>query len=189
MLKNKKLLAALAGVTILVAAVIVWWPRNSAPAVTIDLISLLPDAQKRTTWVEPGDAPFSVKDVTLAGETHRAIYAPPHSRIRFKVQVPRRGTLDVYLGMREDSWTADGNGSQFRIGLSDWRNYEEYLREVLNPRGRDRDRRWMPVSIDLSAYEGEVVEINLNTDPGPPSDPGDARNDFALWGEPRIVGR
>ncbi len=66
--------------------------------------------------------------------------------------------------------------------------YEEYLKEVVNPKDRDRDRRWLSATIDLSAYEGQLVEINLNTDPGPPSDDEDRRNDFALWGEPRVIG-
>ena len=126
--------------------------------------------------------------MTLAGETHQAIFAPPNSRIRWKVEVPRRGTLEVFYGVRDDAWTAEGNGVQFRVGVSDGRTYEEYLREVVNPKDRDRDRRWLSATIDLSAYEGQLIEINISTDPGPPSDAGDSRNDFALWGEPRIIG-
>jgi hypothetical protein len=59
----------------------------------------------------------------------------------------------------------------------------------VNPKERDRDRRWLSAEIDLSAYEGQLVEIVLNTDPGPPNDAADKRNDFAVWGGPRIVGR
>ena len=188
MLNNKKVVAALAGLAVVVAVVAFWMLRRSGPTAAIDLISLLPDAQKQTNWKEAGDAPFSVSDVTLAGQSHKAIFAPPHSRIRWKIEVPRRGTLEIYYGLREDAWTGDGNGVQFRVGVSDGRTYEEYLKEVVNPRDRDRDRRWLTATVDLSAYEGQFVEINLNTDPGPPRDAGDRRNDFALWGEPRIIG-
>ena len=189
MLNNKKIVAALAGIAILVAIVAIWMIRKGGTTVAIDLISQLPDAQKVTQWKEPGDAPFAVTDVTLAGETHKAIFAPPHSRIKWKIEVPRRGRLEVYFGVREDAWAADGNGVQFRFGVSDGRTYEEYLREVVNPKGRDRDRRWLSASFDVSAYEGQLVEIILNTDPGPPRDDADKRNDFAVWGEPRIIGR
>lgn len=189
MLNNKRLVAALSGLAILVAVVAIWMMRQGGATVVVDLVSLLPDAEKRSTWSEPGDAPFSVKDVTLDGQTHKAIFAPPHSRIRLKLEVPRRGTLEIFFGVREDAWTLDGNGVQFRIGVSDGRTYEEYLREVVNPKGRDRDRRWLSATIDLSAYEGQQVEINLNTDPGPPNDASDMRNDLALWGDPRIAGR
>ena len=187
MLKNKKLVAALAVLGIIVVVVAVWMLRKGAPAVGIDLLSLLTDAQKRSTWAEPGDAPFTVTDLTIAGETHKAVFAPPHCRLRWKIEVPRRGTLEVFYGVREDAWTADGNGMQFRVGVSDGRTYEEYLREVVNPKGRERDRRWISATIDLSAYEGQLVEINLNTDPGPPNDAADKRNDLGYWGEPRII--
>ena len=98
------------------------------------------------------------------------------------------GTLEFYYGVREDAWTGEGNGVQFRVGVSDGRSYEEYLREIVNPKDRDRDRRWLSATIDLSAYEGQLVEINFNTDPGPPRDDQDRRSDFALWGEPRVIG-
>ncbi|HOG29792.1 MAG TPA: hypothetical protein PLN93_02410 [Vicinamibacterales bacterium] len=189
MLDNKKIVAGLAVLAVVVAAAAFWMLRQGGGAVPIDLVAQLDDAQKQTTWAEPGDAPFTVSDVTLQGETHRAIFAPPFSRIRWKVEVPRRGTLELYFGMREDAWEAEGNGAQFRVGVSDGRTYEEYLKEVVNPQARERDRRWLSASIDLSAYEGQLVEINLNTDPGPPRDDRDRRNDFALWGEPRLVGR
>jgi hypothetical protein len=187
-LKNKKAVAALAALAVVVAAVAYWMLGNDGATVTTDLITLLPQAASRSTWDQPGDAPFTVMPVTLAGESHPAIFAPPHARIRWKVDVPRRGTLEVYYGVREDAWAGDGNGVQFRIGVSDGRTYEEYLREVVNPKGRERDRRWLSATIDLSAYEGQLIELNFNTDPGPAKDAGDSRNDFAVWGAPRIVG-
>jgi hypothetical protein len=187
-LNNTKIVAALAGLAVLVAAGAFWMLRGGGEPVAIDLLAQLPDAQKSSDWREPGDAPFTVADVTLAGQPHKAVFAPAFSRIRWKVEVPRRGTLEIYYGVREDAWTADGNGVQFRIGVSDGRTYEEYLKEVVNPKDRERDRRWLSASIDLSAYEGQLVEINLNTDAGPPRDDRDRRHDFGLWGEPRIIG-
>jgi len=187
-LNNRKVVAALAGLAVVVAVVAFWMLRKGGTAAATDLVGLLPDAQKQTTWNEPGDAPFSVSEVSLAGEPHAAIFAPPFSRIRWKVEVPRRGTLEFYYGVREDAWTGEGNGVQFRVGVSDGRTYEEYLKEVVNPKDRDRDRRWLSATIDLSAYEGQLVEINFNTDPGPPRDDQDRRHDFALWGEPRVIG-
>jgi len=188
-LNNRKIVAALAAVAVVVAIVAFWMLRKGSNAVVIDLVSQLGDAQKQTNWTEPGDAPFTVKDITLEGQTHKAIYVPPYSRIRWKVEVPRRGTLEAFYAVREDAWKGEGNGVQFRIGVSDGRTYEEYLREVVAPQTRERDRRWMSATIDLSAYEGQLVEINFNTDPGAPKDAADLRNDFAVWGEPRIVGR
>jgi hypothetical protein len=188
-LNNKKLVAGLAVLAVIVVVVAVWVMRKGGSAVAIDLISLLPDAQKSSRWTDGGGELFSVQDVTLGGETHKAIFAPPLSRIRWKIEVPRRGTLEVFFALREEAWAADGNGAQFRVGVSDGRTYEEYLTETVNPKGRERDRRWMSATIDLSAYEGQLVELNLSTDHGPKNDANDKRNDLAIWGDPKIVGR
>ena len=187
MLNNRKVVAALAGLAVVVALVAFWMLRKGGTAADTDLISLLPEAQKVSQWTEPGDAPFTVMDVSLAGERHRAVFAPAFSRIRWKIQVPRRGTLEVYYGLREDAWTGDGNGVVFSIGVSDGRTFEEFVRETVNPKDNDRDRRWLSVTIDLAAYEGQLVELNFNTYSGPRGNDTDRRNDFALWGEPRIV--
>jgi hypothetical protein len=186
-LKNKKVVAALAGLAVVVALVAFWMLRSGSTAAAIDLLGLLPEAQKVSHWTEAGDAPFTVTQVSLAGESHRAVFAPAFSRIRWKVQVPRRGTLEVYYGLREGAWTGEGNGVVFSVGVSDGRTFEEYLREVVNPKERDSDRRWLSATIDLAAYEGQLVELNFNTYSGPRRDDTDRRNDFALWGEPRII--
>jgi len=187
-LKNTKLVAGVIVVAVLIVIVAIWNSRRGGERVTIDLLAQLGDAQKGSQWTQTTETPFGVSDVTIAGKTHKAIFAPPFSRIKFKVEVPRRGTLEVFYALREDAWSADGDGAQFRIGVSDGRTYEEYLKESITPKVRDRDRKWLPATIDLSAYEGQMVEIILNTDPGPP-DNRDARNDFCLWGDPKIKGR
>ena len=188
MLKNTKLVAGVIVLAVLVIIVAIWNSRRGGEGVTIDLLAQLGDAQKRSTWTQTTETLFGVGDVTIAGKTHTAIFAPPASRIKFKIEVPRRGTFEVFYALREAAWTADGDGAQFRIGVSDGRTYEQYLSEAINPKTRDRDRKWLPATIDLSAYEGQMVEIVLSTDPGPP-DNRDARNDFCLWGDPKIKGR
>ena len=188
MLNNKKVVAALAGLAVLVAAVAFWMLRGGGAVATVDLISLLPESQKVSQWTEPGAAPFTVENVSLAGESHKAVFAPAFSRIRWKVQVPRRGTLEVYYGLREDAWTGDGNGVVFSVGVSDGRTFEEFVREAVNPKDRESDRRWLSATIDLAAYEGQLVELNFNIYPGPRRNDTDQRNDLALWGEPRIIG-
>ncbi|MCX6538662.1 MAG: hypothetical protein NT151_07000 [Acidobacteria bacterium] len=188
MLKNTKLVAGVIVLAVLVVIVAIWNSRRGGEGMTIDLLAQLGDTQKRSTWTQTTETLFGVKDVTIAGKTHKAIFAPPMSRIKFKIEVPRRGVLEVFYALREDAWTADGDGAQFRIGVSDGRTYEQYLQEAINPKTRDRDRKWLPATIDLSAYEGQMVEIVLSTDPGPP-DNRDPRNDFCLWGDPKIKGR
>ena len=188
MLKNTKLVAGLIVLTVAVIVALIFYSQRGGERVAIDLLAQLGDAQKTSRWTQTTEPLFNVKDITIAGQAHKAIFAPPHSRIRFKIEVPRRGTLEIFYALREDAWQADGDGAQFRVAVSDGRTYEEYLKEVVNPKNRDRDRKWLAASIDLSAYEGQMVEIILNTDPGP-GDAKDNRNDFCLWGDPKITGR
>ena len=71
--------------------------------------------------------------------------------------MPRRATLTLWFGLREDAVAKDSDGAQFRIGVSDGRTYEEYLREFVDPKTNETDRRWFDATIDLSAYEGQQV--------------------------------
>jgi len=186
--KNTKLIAGGIVLAVLVVTLAIWNSRRGGEGVTIDLLAQLADAQKNSQWTQTNEAPFNVKDITIAGKTHKGIFAPPNSRIKLKIEVPRRGMLEVFYAIRDDAWMLDGDGAQFRIGVSDGRTYEEYLREAVNPRARERDRKWLAATIDLSAYEGQMVEIQLSTDPGPPGST-DSRNDFCLWGDPKVKGR
>jgi hypothetical protein len=190
--KNAKLILGILALLVIIIAG-VWWSRQGGERVEVDLIEALASAEKRCDPATCGataqkDGAFSVKEVTINGESHRAIFAPPHARIYWTITVPRRGTLKTSFAMRPDSWEIDGNGAQFRIGTSDERAYEEYMREYINPHERNADRRWFSTTVDLSAFEGQTIKIVFNTDPGPPPN-GHFQNDFAVWGEPRIVTR
>lgn len=188
MFKNKNQVILLAVVIVIVAAAAYFLLRGGGSAPAVDLVATLGDATKSSHWGEAGDAPFTVKDLEMAGATHEGIFAPPPSRITWRVEVPRRATFEVAFGVGPDAWAADGDGVQFMVGVSDGRTYEQYLDEVVNPRERERDRRWLTATIDLSAYEGQTIDLILNTRPGP-NNSTDARNDFAFWGSPRITGR
>jgi hypothetical protein len=136
--------------------------RRGATDAAIDLISLLPGAQTVSQWTEPGDAPFTVR-MSLAGESHKAVFAPAFSRIRWKVQVPRRGTLEVLRRGRTGGRAMAT--AVFSVGVSDGRTFEEFVREAVNLKDNDRDRRWLSATIDPAVHEGQLVELNFNTIP------------------------
>lgn len=192
-MKNPKVIGAAVVVVILVIVGSFWMIRRGQGNDGLDLTdeTMMSAATKKVGGNPPtdGGTPFEVTDVTIAGETHRAIYAPPHSRVIYKVQVPRRGVLTVWFGLREDAWAKETDGAQFRIGVADGRTYEEYLREYINPKANERDRRWFDATIDLSAYEGQQVDVILNTDPGPPRGPHTAVADYAVWGDPKVIAK
>lgn len=176
--------------TLIVLAVAVLVPliwfvtRGSSITNEVDLVGKLNEAERRSN-VEDAKQ-FALESVTIEGATKRTILALPHSRLIYTVTVPQDAWLDVAFALKPESWDQPGDGAQFRVGVSDGRNYEELLRQYVNP--KKGDRRWFSVRLDLSAYEDRRVKLIFNTDPGPPGD-SDVTNDLAVWAEPRVYSK
>jgi hypothetical protein len=179
-MKNSR--AVLTAVVIIVVAAAGWWVFRRGGAERIDLLAQFDKAEKR-------GGEFTVVDATLAGDTKKAIAAPADGRLIFRVRVPDDGWLKVSLGMKPESWDKEGNGVHFYAGVSDGRAFEKLFTQTINPFANPSERRWIPVSVDLSAYAGEEVQVILNTVASGPGVPPDARNDLPLWGAPEIVKR
>jgi len=175
--------AVLTAAVIVLVAAAGWWIFSRGSAERIDLIERYDQAEKR------GAGPYAVVDVTLAGETKKAISAPANGRIIFRVKVPEDGWLKVWLGVKPEAWTIEGNGVFFYAGVSDTRAFEKLFEQTLNPFKNPSERRWIPVMVDLSAYAGEDMEVILNTVASGPGGPPDDRGDMPLWGAPEIVRR
>jgi hypothetical protein len=173
--------AVLTAVVILIVAAAGWFVFRRGGAERIDLLAQYEQAQK--------GAGFSLVDATLAGETKRAIAAPANGRIIFRVRVPDDGWLKVSLGVKPEAWDKEGNGVYFFAGVSDGRAFEELFNQTVNPFANASERRWIPVTVDLSAYAGEEMDIILNTRASGPNGPADDRGDLPLWGVPEVVRR
>ncbi len=177
---------ALGGTLLLIAAgaayLLLWQPVTPS---SLSLIDEYPDTIKRSV-LSPEEA-FSVYDATLLGETRRVVYARPPGRITWKVTPPRGAQLTAWLALREEAWSRAGDGVIFRIGVSDGRQYDELLNRRVDPYRVQEDRRWVPVTIDLSAYELKTVDIIFNTDPNLATEPANGSGDLALWGEPIVT--
>jgi len=181
MKKHTWLLAALVGAVGLVAAVLLLVRRAPSESAAIDLVDRFPEADKRTTAGSLHEA-FAIQDVTIHGETKRSIFALPPSRIIWKVDVPAGAVLETSFGMREDSWTVDGDGTTFRVGISDGQRFQDFARRWLDPYHRKEDRGWFPARVDLAPYVGRRVEVVFNTEAN-----FNSVHDAAVWGAPRIV--
>lgn len=174
--------AVLTAVVIIIVAAAGWFVFRRGSSERIDLLTQFDQAIKK-------GGTFTVADVTLAGETKRAIVAPANSRITFRVRVPDDGWLKVSLGVKPEAWTIEGNGVYFYAGVSDTRAFEPLFNQTLHPFANPSERRWIPVTVDLSAYAGEEMEVILNTLASGPGGPPDDRGDMPLWGAPEIVRR
>jgi hypothetical protein len=180
MKNNRVAVAAVVAVVVLVAG---WWLfKRGGGGEAINLIDQFPMAEKR-----PAGGTFEMLEADLNGEKHKAIYTLPESRIIWKVRVPDDAWLRVMLGMKPESWTAEGDGVHFHVGVSDGRGFEELFVQTVNPFANPGERRWIPVMVDLSAYAGEEINLVFNTNNSPPGRGDDDRNDFALWGAPEII--
>ena len=175
--------AVLTAIVLLILIIAGWWLfKRSNRGPSIDLIASFNTAQKK-----PAEGTFEVVDANLNGDTKRAIFTKPASRMIWKIRIPDDGWLMVSLGMKPESWEQEGDGVLFRIGVSDGRTFEDLLTQHMDPFHNKSDRRWVPVVVDLSAYAGEEVEVIFNTNVSVPGKPDDARNDTALFATPEIV--
>ena len=175
---SRRLLIAAAVVLVLVLAAFFFF-RRSAP--TVDLVELFPEAEKRTSMAQLADS-FDVLYATIDGQRKRCIFAHPMSRVIWRVDIPEGAVLETEMAVRQDAWTELSDGVMFRIGVSDGTEYKEFVKQVIDPYNVESDRHWFPVSVDLSAYAGQNMQVIFNTETRQ-----SPVRDAALWGEPRIV--
>ncbi len=177
--------AVLTAIVVVVVLVLGWWLfGRRGPREGVDLLAGFEQAQKR-----PNPTVFSIVDATLDGETKTAIAIAPTAgtRITWKIRVPDDGWLRVSLGMHPDSWEKEGDGVKFLVGVSDGRAFDSLFEQHLHPFANKADRKWIPLTVDLSTYSGEEVDLIFNTYASLPGQPHDERDDRPLWGAPEIV--
>jgi hypothetical protein len=153
----------------------------------VDLVEQFASAKDK----RPNPETFEVVDATIANDTRRAILAKASSRLVYSVQVPDDGELRVGIGLLESAWTIQGDGVLFRILIAAGGPQEEVLNIVVNPFANPNDRSWHDLTIDLSEYAGETIDLFFNTNASPPSQPpvNDTNGDLAVWGAPGVSAR
>ncbi len=184
MLRNRWFI--LIGVLIVIGLLAWGWRRSAGGHDTVDLLTQLPGAEKRSAPLPVEDAIKEVS-VTINGEAKRCILQQSESRIVFHLTPPADAWFTASIALDPAVWDKEGDGVLFRMGISDGKSYEELLNQYVNPAGNAADRRWIPVSLDLSAFAGQNVSLILNSTPSLPRKPRDLRNDRALWGAPMLV--
>lgn len=175
---------------VLVLVVGFWLFRSTGgPGDTaIDLVEMfaeLPEDRRRATL--PQDQAFRVETVDIGGEQKQALFAHPTTRVTYTVTVPNDAWFRAWLGLKPEAWTKSADGVLFRVGVSDGRTYEELVNQHVDPANNASDRRWVPVTADLSAYAGQTIDIILNTNSSLPGRGDDAGNDWAVWGNPAVI--
>jgi len=176
---------AIVALTIVVFVVLsgVWYVRARETPPVIDLVEKLLLADRKPAGAGPDV--FSVRNEKIAGETKRAIYVYPPTRITWQMTLPQDAWLRTFVGVDAKAWDKDGDGVLFFIGVSHDGRYDTLFEQRLDPHASRADRRWVRVILDLSEYSGKKVNLIFNTRTSLKGD--DPRNDFAYWGEPAVT--
>ena len=182
---NRSLFIAVGVVAVLFLG---WWLfSRGGGSGAISLVDRFDAAEKR-----PNPGVFTVGDVTIGGESRKSISVNPGvmgTRMIFKSRIPDDGWLRVYVALKQEAWTLEGDGVRFQAVVSDGRASDELFVQDVNPFLNQTDRKWITLMLDLSAYAGEEVDLVFNTYGSPPGKGVDLRNDLAVWGAPEIVVR
>lgn len=179
------LIAAIAAA--IVIAYLVFRPSGGEHVVA-DFVKQFDSAKEK----RPNAGVFSVIETTIGGVKKQGIFVKDPSRIVYSVAVPENAELHVSPAILEEAWTQQGDGVLFRILVTPQNGtQDEILNLVLNPFANPSDRNWHDLTLDLSEYAGETVDIFFNTNASPPSRPqrDDHTGDLAIWGAPRVITR
>lgn len=130
--------------------------RRSPPGPQIELQHLLADRGAELHWTR---WPF----VDVLAQPIGSLSAPRPLRIRFRVPA-EHPFFATAIGMNPDRWLGPPTGPlTFRISREAFDGRAETLFErSIDPRSEVSERRWIPVSIDLSKDAGEPITLILS---------------------------
>ena len=116
---------------------------------------------------------------------------PPYERLPFRTTItPASREFAFSVAMQPAVYDGHmpvcGAGVEFRLEIRDNAGrirplYDRYI----DPKHNQVERRWIPGSVDLSAYMGQTVELLFTTMAGPA---GDTCAAWAGWGDPHFDG-
>lgn len=135
---------------------------------------------------------LELRTFTISGETQEVLYEhPPYARLPYRISItPATRTFSFNVAMQPEVYDGSmpvcGDGVEFRLEVRDRngriaRLYDRYI----DPKHNPAERRWIPGSVDLGAYQAQTVDLLFTTTPGPA---GDACADWAGWGDPHFNG-
>jgi hypothetical protein len=171
---------------------------NRGGDVAFDLIDQFPSAKER----RPKPDSHSVVDATLRGDSRKAILFNGEGRVKYELTIPPEAFLELGVGMLEEAWKTPGDGVVIFIYVTplDAKGQPSYTPEgglvtdelislTVNPYANEADRGWHPLTLDLSKYAGQRVELVFVSRSSPPANPprSDSNGDRLVWGHPRIV--
>ena len=125
----------------------------------------------------PPPAPLRI---TVAGETREALAG---AQAAWPVAIPPKAAFEVHLAMDPRSWKVlDTDGVRFTCTLDSAEGGKTVLADqTLTPETDETHRNWVPVQVDLGAFEGQEVVLRLDVHPL-----STTCGDYAYWGNPIV---
>lgn len=111
------------------------------------------DAERR-----PLHGSFALKEHTFAGVPRASLVVPPESRVTWKLFVPHRGRLQMFVAFAEASMASVA----VRVGVSDNRIYNTLTERTIT--SADTERGWVALDVDLSLYAGRKWSLFYRPD-------------------------
>lgn len=133
----------------------------------------------------PGENYVDLEKMILAREVETAIFQHPPATITFTpIRIGPRATFSFGCGIKEAAWPHIKSPVRFVVEIATENNRKKIFETKLDPRKRQTDRPWQRNELDLSAYEGQAIQIILQTSVGWRRSTEYA---WAGWANPRIV--
>ena len=126
-----------------------------------------------------------INQVTIGKKTLPALFMHPESSQNFRfIKVPRKAKLSVNIALMPEVWDKNIGGVTFIVSILI--KGEHVLRREwsVNPSQNKADRCWRKVSIPLSSFNGNEIEVKLETKLSPAAQPVYA---WAVWGNPLFI--
>jgi hypothetical protein len=147
---------------------------------------LITNRQVTERLVDP--ALFKVEQWEISGSERVVLSLHPatsgSTTLVYPVKIEPQTTLRTLLAIAPEAWTAEGDGVTFSIYVEDDAGFHLIYSQYVDPKHQQQDRRWIPIQVDLAAFQGKIVHLILTVNSGPA---GDLRYDWAGWAEPRLV--
>ncbi len=123
----------------------------------------------------------------IDGDRRKVLWVHPPSDVGYSLTLPAGAVLHTALALQPATWTPEkGDGVRFEIRVQDAGQRHTLLSRYLDPKHNPADRRWEPVTVDLSSFAGRPILLTFATTGGPV---GNVDFDWAGFGDPTLETR
>jgi hypothetical protein len=123
----------------------------------------------------------------IGGDRRKVLWVHPPSEVTYAFTPPTGTVLHTALALRPATWSRDkGDGVRFEIRVDEAGRRQTLLSRYMDPKRNPADRRWEPVSVDLSPFEGHPILLTFATTGGPA---GNIDFDWAGFSDPTLETR